>query len=203
MLPALNSYGLFALLTPFTISSSINYTVTKLNLISALVENNIDVYNTYYAANGLSSTIYQTDLANNVAIVTFESVDGPTINVPSSYISNVPVQTAVPYSQLVLSIDLGLLPDTLDLTQLLSDLQTIANNYVGVTSTPKLHRVMGTAYSYSESATMETVRKAQVADYISFYTGKVNSDTALAAANLKINMLQETIISLRAQLAGQ
>lgn len=193
--PQIGTTGVFSLIAPFTIST-VDYTVTSITVISTLIELGINVFNTYYSPNNLSNNIYQTDLANNVTIVTLESPDGPTVSVPSSYISGMPVEQAVPYSRLVVSLDLGLLPDILNLSNLLSDLQTIANNYVGVNSTPALHKIYtGTSYSQSEYTTLEAQRLLNVQKYISFYTAKLDADAQLANARTQITMLEQALIA--------
>ena len=87
---ALGSYGLFTALSPFAITQ-VNYQVTQLNLISALVSNGVDVFNSFYAPAGLLQAQFTTDLTNGAAIVTLESENGPTVNIPSSYLSTSPV----------------------------------------------------------------------------------------------------------------
>lgn len=202
-LPSIGSYGIFVLISPFTIADNINYLCTKINLISSLVNNNIDVYNLIYAPNKLTKDQYNADIAANASIVTLESTDGPTIDVPSTYVDTMPIVPAVPYSRLVLSIDLGELPDTLVLDQLLVDLQTVANNYVGVSSIPQLHKITGSSVSYEDYLANEIIRKAKVAEYYSFYTGKVVSDQSLADAKTRISMLETIIINQQKLIKSQ
>ena len=191
----LGAYGLFTLISPYAIDN-VNYKITGIALFSNLVENGIDVYNTYYSAYGLTSDQYQTDLNNGSYIVTMESDNGLLVNVPNTYIANIPVQTYVPYSRIVLSIELGELPDTLDLSQLTNDLQVVANNYVGVTSMPKIHKIpIQTLYSYQDYLDKEIIRNAQIAEYISFYTGKQNADINLADAKTRIEMLEDALVN--------
>lgn len=196
MLPQINAYGVFTVLPPFTIDS-VNYTCTAITLISTLLERNVDVFATVYQPKGLTNDQYLADLNNHVSIVTLESKDGPTLELPNTYIANVPVQLAVPYSRLVLSIELGELPDALDLTQLQADLLTITNNYVGVNSTPKLHRIpVNKSYSHQEHLVKEAIRLQNVAAYESFYTGKVLSDNQVDALKAKIRMLEQVVVYL-------
>ena len=194
-LPALNSFGKFVVIQPFTITD-VNYRCAALQLISALVTNGISVFTTYYSPAGISNAQYLTDLANNAAIVTLESVDGPTLYIPSSFIDTMPVELAVPYSRMVISLELGELPDSLVLTQLLNDMQTIANNYVGVVSKPVLHKIQSVnIYSYPEHLLHEAQRNLAVQRYVSFYTGKTNADSLLSLARKKITLLEAALIA--------
>jgi hypothetical protein len=194
-LPEIGTYGVFTTATPFNLGS-VNYRVTAITLITTLIENNIDVYNSFYAPFNLSNDQFAADVTNGVAIVTFESDDGPTFNIPSTYVLDTPVNVAVPYNRLVVSLDLGLLPDTLVVGDLLVDLQTIANNYVGVTSVPRLHKIpVEINYSYPDYLINEANRKLTVQQHLSFYTEKVNADAELKLAKEKIVLLEAALIT--------
>lgn len=205
----LGTVGLFTLKPPFTITQ-VNYQITKLNLISSLVENGIDVFTTFYLPAGLTKDEFNLDSANGHAIVTLESEYGPTINVPDTYISLSPIQPAVPYHHLVLSIDLGDLPDIINLDQLESDVQVMAQQFTGINTKTMLHSLPASkVYSYTDYESSEAIRQAAIADYISFYTGKVSADAELAIAKNALDRYNAIIINqkqqidtLTAQLAG-
>jgi len=195
ILPQINTFGVFNLKIPFIISS-VNYKVTSISLITNLLESGIDVYSVYYSPFNLTQDQYQTDLNNGVSIITLESADGPEIFVPSSYIDTMPVALAVPYSRLVLSLDLGELPDDLPITNLLNNLKMMADDYVGISSNPKLHK-LPSIYTYSklQSQIKEQQRLINIRNQTSILTGKINSDALLNSANLKIMMLEAALVT--------
>ena len=74
----------------------------------------VDVFNKYYANNGLAVEVYHDDLRNSVVICTLVSTDGDIVEVPSSYITSFPDSNSIPYSHVVISVDIGAVADTLN-----------------------------------------------------------------------------------------
>ena len=196
----LGTIGIFTLTPPFSIAK-INYTITKLNLIKALVNNGIDVYNSFYVPAGLTQVEYNADLSSGQAIVTLESDNGPTLNIPSSYIALAPVEPAVLYYGTVISIDLGDLPASVNLDQITSDVATMINGTVGVTSKVNLHVLPASkVYSHQDYITAEAIRAAKAEDYISFYSGKVAADNELAQVKSLLTQYVEIIKSQKLKI---
>lgn len=192
---AINTYGVFTVASPFTIASG-NYRCGSVQLISALVSSGVDVYNTYYAPNSISSAAFNTDLANGVTIVVLIPDSGATVSIPSSYITSAPTDLAVPYSKIVLSIDIGLLPDSLDLTQLMNDLSELAQTEMGITATTQLHKISSTVnYTVAQSQALETARLAAIESYVSNITAKNNALTELVACKQKVHDLELALIN--------
>lgn len=199
----LNLYGLFTLLSPFTINSTINYKVTALTLLTTLVENGINVFSTYYSPNGLTNLQFQTDLSNGVSLVTLESNDGPTVYVLSNYVNTLPSSISVPYSRLVVSIDLGELPDSINLDLLQSNLTSVTTSMIGVNAVTKLHVIPSiTNYSQSQSTIMEAIRNLNITNSQSFYTGMINAINNLTKASTRLNMLQSALIAAKARITA-
>jgi hypothetical protein len=197
---ALGSYGLFTALSPFAITQ-VNYQVTQLNLISALVSNGVDVFNSFYAPAGLLQAQFTTDLTNGAAIVTLESENGPTVNIPSSYLSTSPVEPAVAYHGAILFVDLGDLPDAVSLDQLTSDITVMAEGALGVTATVTTAvKPAKKLYSYAESLVLEAERQVALTTYLSFYSGKVAADAELAAVKLQLGKYADIIKSQITQI---
>jgi len=193
---AINTYGIFTVASPFTIASG-NYRCGSVQLISALVSSGVDVYNTYYAPNSISSAAFNTDLANGVTIVVLIPDSGATVSIPSSYITSAPTDLAVPYSKIVLSIDIGLLPDSLDLTQLMNDLSELAQTEMGITTaTAQLHKISSNLnYTVAESQVLEAARLANIESYVSNITAKNNALTELVACKQKVHDLELALIN--------
>ena len=191
--PPINTYGVFTVISPFTIDN-VDYRCSAIQLISSLAAAGIDVYNLYYLPFKISNEAYQTDVANNVAIVTLLSDSGPDINIPSSFISNAPVEISIPYSKLVISIDIGELPDSLTLTPLLTYLETVVNGNIGVIPTINLHKIpIKKRYNANEARILEATRLAKVTNLVSFYTSKIAVDIELAKAKERITALENIL----------
>ena len=194
--PPINTYGVFTLLPPFTIDT-IDYRCAAIQLISALIETGVDVFTLYYLPFNINEVTYKNDIANNVSIITLLSDNGPTINVPSSFISNAPIEISVPYGRTILSIDLGPLPDAVTLDGLINYLNEVTIFSTGVTPIIKLHKVpIKQRYSPAASAVLEATRLARVNNLVSFYTGKVSADAELLVAKQRIIALEQIISNL-------
>jgi hypothetical protein len=196
----IGTVGIFTLSPPFTIGK-VNYTITKLNLIKPLLNSGVDVYNAYYAPAGITLTKFNEDSSNGHAIVTLESDDGPTINVPSGYIALAPIEPAVLYSHVILSVDLGDLPDEINLSQMKDDIKSITDGAIGSDTLVNLHTLPASkVYSHEDYVASEMERNAKITEYVSFYTSKVSADEELAIAKTTINKYSKIIISLKEQL---
>lgn len=195
--PHLNAYGIFQVLPPFTIGSG-NYRCGSLQSMRILVDNGIDIYNTYYYPLELTDVEYRADLAANATIVTLIPDEGEVFSLPSTYISNAPVELAVPYSRLVLSLNLGELPDDIPLAALINDLALMAGSYTGVDVTPKLHKIpTSKTYNHAEHVLKEAARQLLITQHTSFYTAKVAIEAELDLAKEKIIDLETAIIALQ------
>jgi hypothetical protein len=129
------------------------------------------------------------------AIVTLESNDGPTIDVPSGYIALAPIEAPVAYSRLVLSVDIGDVPDSLVLDEVMSDVKVVADGIIGAESRVTIHKLPATkVYSFDESVVFEQEREAFKVNYLSFYSAKIAADEELAALKTKTQQFNDIII---------
>jgi len=195
MIPQLNTYGLFTALAPFTLQT-VNYKVSQLQTFDSLVKEGVNIFNTYYTPNGLTNTNYETDYNNGEVIVTLTSTESPTVSIPSSYLNNAPIEVAVQYNRMVISIDLGNLPEMVNVDALLPELQNLATDWVGQTATMRLHQIplIGDV-SYSQYLNKEAVRIAAINKQPTFYTAMIAADTQLQAAREKIANLEAALIA--------
>ena len=201
-IPLIGTYGIFTVLPPFSISP-VNYKCTSLQLLTTLVNNGMPVYARFYAPNGLSQTDYLNDINNNVSLVTLESNEAATLLIPTSYLDDVPVKQAVPYSQLFISIDVGELPDQLGLDQLLLDLKSTTDQTLGVDSTAKLHKIQSTTnYSFEQYTLKEAQRLAIAQNYVSYKTAKLQADAQLAEMRTRIQLLEAALIAANVLLGN-
>ena len=199
-LPPINTFGIFTVLVPFNIDP-VKYRCESIQSIAILVQSGLDVFNTYYVPVGLLIADYQTDVTNNVSIVTLTSDDGPTKFIPSSYIDTMPTTALVPYSHLWVSLELGILPDELPVGQLLLDLNELAESTIGVTVITKIHLIPSSvSYTQEEYQVNESVRQQAVITRTSDARARQLAETELVNARQHIADLEATVISLQARL---
>ena len=146
--PSIDSVGRFVLTTPFIAKPSVIYSVIALRELRDLTIKGIDVYKDFYQSAGLSNETvvngvvfdYALEVAKNPVIVTLHGSDGNVMYVPSTYIESFPNMGDVTYSRLVLSADLGALPDTITVDAILTDIKDIVSARFGVNATVKVNR---------------------------------------------------------------
>lgn len=161
--PPINTVGTYKVRSPFTIDSGLTYICEAINGFEALESRDINVYETYYVPNGLNKDAFEADRNVAVDIVTLMCDDGPTIYIPSSYIASFPSGTVVPYNRAIISIDLGLVPDNLDVTALKTELNTTAGDYTGTSPLSALHVMPVTSpVTYADHVSLEAARRAKI-----------------------------------------
>lgn len=150
-LPPIGTKGKYVLKDPFAtlIDPAISYTCGAIRRFKDIVNQGGVVQDQYYTLYGLSKDVYDRDVKNDEAIVTLLSDSTAPIYVPSSYIASFPSGDTVPYHRMVLSLDMGLIPDALDLTFLKSNLSNVVSDTVGVSVTINEH-----AAPYTETMTV-------------------------------------------------
>ncbi len=141
--PSVGSKGRYTLSLPWTANAAKLYECEAIRSFDDIYELGVDVYQEYYVPMGLVDNtvvggnlfLFKEQRDAKVCIITLRSTDdGEYIYVPDSHISNSPVSSVKPYSHIVLSVDCGALPDSLDLSALKSDLSDLAKGYLGITT---------------------------------------------------------------------
>lgn len=164
--PPIDATGTYVLLSPFAAVDGAIYRCQSIDGFEMLLENNVDVFKKYYEANGLSIDQYNDDELNGINIITLMSDNQATIYVPSSFIDKFPLTTNVPYSRVILSVDLGVLPDGLDLEGIMDFVNTAAADVIGAPDpVTQLFLIPSTdVISHSEHEMLENNRAARIVD---------------------------------------
>jgi hypothetical protein len=194
--PSLNSFGIFTVLTPFVIDP-VNYRCSGLQSISSMLSNNVDVFNLVYAPVGLSISVFNADRDANAVIVTLDSTEGPTLLVPSTYVDTMPAMITIQYSHLIITADVGELPDSLPIEQLKVDIKNIVDSFLGVDSAIEVYSIPGThLYSLTESEDMEAAREISIT-YTDSLADRIQTLTDdITAKQIRITELEEAIVVL-------
>lgn len=146
--PTINTSGKFKLKNPFIANERVRYNVTAIREFSDLYIRGVDVYSQYYKPFGLidgvtlngSTFSFSAESKLKPVIVTLEGSDDTVIYVPSTYIESYPIVGDVVYSRIILTSDLGALPDTVPLDSILQDMEDLIQARFGVTSVVKIAR---------------------------------------------------------------
>lgn len=173
--PTIGAKGRYTLTLPWSANAAKLYECEAIRSFDDIYELGVDVYQEYYVPMGLVDNtvvngnlfLFKEQRDADVCIVTLRSTDdGEYIYVPDSYITNNPTINVKPYSNIVLAVDCGPLPDNLDLSALKSDLSDIAKGYLGITTPGSLvleHRAASTNQPTAlEADALEAARTAAV-----------------------------------------
>ena len=155
-------------------------------------------WTTVYAENGLSAGAFATDLTNDVTLVTLTGVNvAREVVVPSSYIIGVPVVDTVPYSDVVISVGLGPLPDGVSLENVLLAINNYVTDVTGLPADVKVHTVPSSGtVSQQQHAILESNRLAAI-------THRQSAHAQLQALNMVTTGQANYIAALEAALTGQ
>lgn len=198
-IPTLGTRGLYTLLPPFdtALLEDIPYTCIAVRRLADIIAAGGDPKAEYYTPNALTDAQYAADIVAGVCIITLQAESIDVVYVPSSYISGFPEIGGIPYTQLLLAMDIGALPDSLDLTYVKGKLADVVLENLGVTTTVKtVVASLTTNVTDAEHATLETARQALIGTVTTDHARYLQASTDLAAAQAKITELENFIISL-------
>lgn len=163
LIPQLGATGIYTLIDPFDaqIRSGVTYTCVGVRRLTDFVTIGRDPKTLYYDANELDESIWERDSNDpETCIISLTSKSGQWIYVPSSFIASYPDIGGVPYTVRVLGINLGAIPDTLDLSNLLTNVQNLVKDTIGVDSVAKTVAASDTKIiSKEDSDAIESARQ--------------------------------------------
>ena len=181
--------GTFVIQDPFTGAFPVNTPakITGVTTIGSLVNDGIDVLNTYYLPFGSTQAQYESDLTSGVQLITLSTDTGVTAKIPANAISVSPVMDGVDYYQFTAIASIGLIPANYDLTPLQNELRAVIKACIGLPSEIYL-AVNGDArrMSYAKAQEIEALRK-----------NAINNSNSLLLQNID---LKKQITELQAQL---
>ena len=202
-IPVVNAKGRFTLKSPFIAKNTVVYTVIAVRKISDLYLKGEDVYVDYYKSAGLENGVnlngevfdFNEEVKSKPVIVTLEGTDGTIIYVPSTYILSSPTSGDVTYSRLILSVDLGAVPDNVPVDNVMGDVEDIVEARFGVKSTARVNRSYSEIQPTNEEhEILEASRLGSITSSSNNYSAAVELKTKLAAANDKIEAMTQILI---------
>lgn len=183
--PPINTSGVFTLYLPFTLPAGVVYRCSAIRTFSELEKHGISVYEKYYKPMSISEDTYKVDLGLKASIVTLVSGAGEEVFVPNTYIESYPGDSGVRYSRNVIVIDVGLIPETTDISYIKDLAVDLVKHNLGVTSSVEIVTAPYTgSVSHDQHVTWETARRAAVQGYVPLVE-------QIVTANAKVSLLQE------------
>lgn len=134
--PPPGAKGAFLLRLPFKTVADIEYTVTAIRSFAEIRARNSDPMKLIYNPVGIDDeALMQADVAEGAAIIVLATRTGELMYVPDTYIDSYPSMGSIPYSHLIASASLGMIPDSLDTIQLQQVIASAVSDFIGVEPT--------------------------------------------------------------------
>lgn len=162
-LPSIGLTGLYVVKAPFVVKDGVSYKCTGIVSFDAAEKNGIDVLAAVFVANGLTLDDYNASKASGASLVTIEDGFADIVTLTDDYIASIPVGEGVKYSDNVITLELGQLPEGFDLTTLVENLVQRCKGFTGVECVPVEHKFPITDFvSKDQHAAFEKAREANV-----------------------------------------
>lgn len=193
--PNLNSKGLYSLKAPFTLPAGKLYTCIAVRSFKDIYEQDLDVLDLYYIDNGLTEADFNADKALEAAIVTLVSDDNDFVYVPNTYILNMPDMNDVTYHNVILSVNLGALPEYVELDNLKDELAVISGKVIGKSATVGVNVTKTTgSISRSQHETLESVRLSAVEYNETLYARNIRQQALINELYERISLYEGILI---------
>ncbi len=209
--PPINAAGNYVLYTPFSVPLNVIFECVAIRNFEELAERGINVYTTYYKPFNLDQTIYTEDAAMQAAIITLKGADGSEYYVPNTYIQSYPGDSGIVHHNIVIGLELGLVPSTFTVDFLQPLLVDLIKQHIGVDTETRIGTIPyeGTI-SHDTFVQMERTRIANIKSYKTIYqqlneTIETNTNLLSQQNDLLtiISDLNASVASYISQLASQ
>lgn len=196
--PPINATGTYLLAEPFVAEPDAIYVCEAIEGFEALEAEDIDVFETIYAPNGISSDRFEQDRLNGIDIVTLMSDTAQTIKLPSSYILSFPSTQSVKYGETLIVVNCGLLPYNIATGPLLNELKEIASAMTGTKPTARVHvSAVKDNVDYDRHIQLEQARQTEIKYSESIAKQLADSRNTISELENRIEALQEIIVNLQ------
>jgi len=196
LIPPIGTRGLYSLAAPFdtALEPTELYKCAGIRSFKDIENNEKDVYETYYAPYGLTQAETKRDRKDDVVIVTLISDTYAPIYVPSSYIKSYPNLANKNYQRIILSADLGPLPDYLDLTFVKDQVATAVSQSFGVVPTVNVAVApMGGVVTSEEADAREAARQAAIKNSTTDYAKLLKANQTIEALQSRLAVLEQIV----------
>jgi hypothetical protein len=206
LIPDISTSGVFTLTAPFNslLTANASYTCLAVRQLEDIIASGNDPYQMYYVPQGISQDQYNSDLALGVCIVTLQASSGAVVYIPSSYIASYPSKGGVPYTNLMLAVDLGAMPNYVDLTYLKQQITDLVKTTIGLTDVLIQTVVVSptTNISAADHAVAEAARRANITNTVTPGAQVIALTAQLEAMQLAYANLEAFLQANAAKIAG-
>lgn len=201
--PSLTTRGKFTLKNPFVAKESVVYHVLAIRDFADLYIKGADVYTQFYKTVGLVNGVkinggefyFDKEALLKPKIITLKGSDDSIIYVPTTYITSFPTASDILYSRIILSADLGALPDSVSVDSILDDVQELISARFGVVAKVDINRSHSTRQPTNEEHDiLEESRMGGISSNDNNYSEVTKYKEKLAQANAKIQVMTKILV---------
>lgn len=199
ILPPPKVSGSWEIKEPFKIPKDVVFTLIAIREFKDLLDQRTDVYLRYYSPFGIPRETYEQDLKGGACLLTLDSASNGTFYIPNSYVINYPRSSALTFRRVILSVDLGLVPqeDSL-LDNVTSKVSGVVEESFGRKPTVEVHSVpYDDVVTPEYAASLENARVAGITDPQSDFARYRASQEENLRLTQRIAELEKIIIALQ------
>lgn len=147
--PELYAKGFFTFKLPWVAKDGVVYECLAIRSFEDIYKLGVDVYNRYYLAAGIiegqlldtGNFNFEEESKSRPNIITLKGSDGTMLYIPDTFIESIPDKGIVPYSEIVLAVSLGLIPDNENLSSLKADVEALVAARTNISPTVHICKV--------------------------------------------------------------
>ncbi|BDD79583.1 hypothetical protein [Burkholderia phage FLC9] len=198
LVPDVGNSGVWSLTAPYDalINATASYKCLEVRQLQGIIAAGGDPYSLYYVPQegdtpGSLKDQYASDLSNGACIVTLQSSSGSVVYVPTTFIASFPAGGGIAYHALMLAVDIGVLPEYVDLTFLKQQMANLVKTTVGLPSVAITTVVVSptTNLSLDDHNRAEAARKANI-------TNTVTPEAQVIALTKQLQSVQQAYATL-------
>lgn len=195
--PLLHAKGVYELETPWEVEDDAIYECIAIRSFVDLEKLGQKVYDLFYNPRNIDQARYETDRVQNANIITLVSSTHPTIYVPDTFITKYPDLSNVKYNRLVLSIDLGPMPDDENLIYLADQFSGVVSDVTGVQNAEvKIHVGPSTGIvTQAEHQAIQNARQAAITRRDTDYAKLIEVNQQNVELRAKLQTLEQIILN--------
>lgn len=137
--PPLRARGYYEFKLPWKAAEGVSYECIAIRTFADIYKLGVDVYTTYYERVGLidgkDGFSFSNEAKVEANIITLKGTDGSVLYIPDTYITKIPDASLIPYSEVILGISLGALPDDLNIEDVKEDIEEVVGNRINIRPT--------------------------------------------------------------------
>lgn len=193
MTPPLHALGRYTTKTPWELNNTVIYECIAIRTFEDCTKQGIDVYERFYSPMGLvngATFNFADEQSQNANIITLKGSDQSIVYIPDTYILSYPQAGNITYHHVVLNASIGAVPEYLDFSGLMLELEDIISAKTGSIVTVKQMVVPATNQPTADQhEILEAARVGSVSSYENNYTRLLKEQAKSALLDAKVKTL--------------